>query len=213
MGTKSNRSSGTQKNPKGFTQGVTLICTKSGDPIDCIIDESGKRRLAVDASITLENLTVNVHLTSDDDAVRIEDPNTGAWIRVESDGSINVNTSLEASQDSVSIGAHSNQIFDEAEDTITTANSEEIYSFTSTNNNTRIVKLECTVSTPSKVSLKIDGSIKKIFRTSPMERNIIFKFDEHKTLSNGQILTIEAQVERKILTTYESFVALEGYIE
>ena len=215
MGTK-NKSPGSQFNPKGVVQGTTLVCHDSGDPVDCVLDDDGVRRLAVDSLVTIDaqNITVEVNLDSTTDAVRVEDPDTGAHIRVETDGSINVNTEVDASSgDSISIGAHPNQIFDETADTITTAAFEEIYSYTSTADNTRIVLVECTVSTPSILQLKINGAIKRVLRTSPTERNIRFDFSEHRKLTNGQTLSVEAKVERLIKASYSSFTALEGYLE
>jgi len=92
MGTKGTKSSGSQFNPKGITQGVTLVDPNTGNPIDVRTDTHGTRRLAVDANITVDDITVETRpLTAATDAVRLEDPNTGAHVRVELDGSINVN--------------------------------------------------------------------------------------------------------------------------
>lgn len=94
MGTK--RSSGTQHNPKGVNQGVTLVDPVSGDPIDTIEDSNGVKRLAVDGNFVAQNVQANVNLDSDEDEVAVEDPDTGAHIRVESDGSINANVEVDA---------------------------------------------------------------------------------------------------------------------
>src|SRR5690348_5905369 len=97
MATKSLRSSGSQLNQRGVTPGNTLVDPKTGLPIDVIQDNAGVKRLAVDANLTADNVTVNIDdLTAADDAVRIEDPNTGAHIKVETDGSINTNTHTSA---------------------------------------------------------------------------------------------------------------------
>jgi len=104
MGTKSNRSSGTQFNPKGMTQGNTLVDPFTGLPIHVITDNAGIRRLAVDANITAQNITVDVNLDSDNDQVAVEDPDTGAHIKVELDGSINTNVNINAaSGDNIAI--------------------------------------------------------------------------------------------------------------
>lgn len=94
MGTK--RNSGTQHNPKGITQGNTLVCPKTGNPIDTIIDNQNVTRLAVDAAISIDNATVNVDLDYDTDGVHIGDRVSGNELRIEPDGSINANTTIDA---------------------------------------------------------------------------------------------------------------------
>lgn len=96
MATKSTKSSGTQHNARGATQGNTLVGPKSGLPIDEVVDSNGTRRLAVDANFVAQNVQANVNLDSDEDEVAVEDPDTGAHIRVELDGSINVNSEIDA---------------------------------------------------------------------------------------------------------------------
>lgn len=156
------------------------------------------------------------------DSVRIVDSD-GDELDVQPDGSINVNANINVDTeieidakdgDNIAISAHpiAQQIFQEAEDTITTALAEEIFSYTSANNNTRLLQLECTVSTDSVVDLKINGVIKRRKITSPLERNVIFKFEEHRPLLNGQSVTIEARVLRKIKNSYYTFTSLEAYL-
>src|SRR3990167_4237267 len=195
MGTKSTRSSGTQFNPKGVTQGNTLIDPNTGDPVSVITDVSGKRRLCVDANITAQTIQVNVDLDgTDGDTIAIVDPDSGNSLEINADGSINANTEVDAADgDSIAIPSF-----------------EEIFSYTSSNNNTRIIAVECTVSTPSIIRLKIDGVIKKELRTSSLERNIIFEFREHRPIDSGKALTVEAKVERFILSSYATFTSLEG---
>ncbi len=94
MGTK--RSAGTQFNPKGVTQGVTLVDPQSGQPIDTVEDSNGVKRLAVDGNFVAQNVQAEVNLDSDEDEVAVEDPDTGAHIRVELDGSINANVEVDA---------------------------------------------------------------------------------------------------------------------
>jgi len=96
MGTKSNRSSGTQYNPKGVTQGNTLVDPNTGLPISVIEDSEGNRRLAVDAKITAQVGQVNVDLNFNDDSVEIGDSNTGATLKVNPDGSIDSNVQIDA---------------------------------------------------------------------------------------------------------------------
>lgn len=96
MATKSTRSSGTQHNARGVAQGTTLVGPKSGLPIDEVVDSNGRRRLAVDASFTAQNVQAEVDLDVADDGVHIGDKDTGFTLRVESDGSINANIEVDA---------------------------------------------------------------------------------------------------------------------
>lgn len=96
MATKSNKSSGTQHNSKGVTQGNTLVGPRSGLPFDEIVDSNGKRRLAVDANFTAQNVTAEVNLDVPDDGVHIGDPDTGFTLQIEADGSINANVTVDA---------------------------------------------------------------------------------------------------------------------
>lgn len=96
MATKSNKSSGTQHNSKGVTQGNTLVGPRSGLPFDEIVDSNGKRRLAVDANFTAQNVTAEVNLDVPDDGVHIGDPDTGFTLQIEADGSINANVEVDA---------------------------------------------------------------------------------------------------------------------
>jgi len=214
MSTKSNRSSGTQHTQRGVNQGNVLVDPVSGLPVSVTTDGTGKKRLAVDANITAQDIQVNVNLDANEDEVAVADPDTGAHIRVEPDGSINANTEIDANDgDNIAITGHPNQIFDEAADTITTAAFEEIYTYTSANLNTMIRSIECTVSTPATIRLKINGVIKKVLRTSPLERNIKFLFEDDRPLSTGQTVSVEAQVDRLIHASYDCFTSLEGYLK
>lgn len=106
MSTKSNKSSGTQHTQRGVNQGNVIVGPKSGLPIDEIVDGNGKRRLAVDAALTLDTVTVETDdLTAIDDAVRLEDPDTGAHVRVEANGSLNANVEVDAA-DGDNIAVH-----------------------------------------------------------------------------------------------------------
>lgn len=213
MATKSNRSSGTQHNQRGVTQGNTLVGPKSGLPIDEIVDTGGIRRLAVDANINATIGSVNVDLDYTDDSVSIGDPNTSTTLKINANGSIDANVEVDAADgDNIAISAHANQIFAEAADTVTTAVFEEIFSYTSADNNTKITEVFCTVGTPSLVQLKINGAVKRQFWTSPLERNALFEFTEHRSLLNTQILSIEVKIDRLILSSYDTFVSMEGYI-
>lgn len=213
MGTKSNRSAGTQHTPRGITQGNILVCPHTGNPIDSVVDNEGVTRLAVDSSVTIDAPTIEIDLDPTSDGVHIGDQVTGDLLVVNPDGSINVNTEVDASDgDSIAISAHPNQIFDEGGDTITTAIFEEIYSYTSVDNDTRIINVDVSLGTPSLVRLKINGVTKRELRSSPQQRNVEFVFKEHRPLNNGDVLTVEAKVGRLIQTSYSTFTSLEGYL-
>lgn len=97
MGTKSKRSSGTQFNPRGITQGNTLVDPNTGLPIDVIEDSDGVRRLAVDATISLDSATINADISYlDGDSTAIGDPNTNATLKINPDGSIDSNVKVDA---------------------------------------------------------------------------------------------------------------------
>lgn len=96
MGTKGIRSSGTQYNPKGATQGNTLVDPNTGQPIDVVTDVQGTRRLAVDANITAQVPAIEVELDYENDSVQIGDPNTDATLKINPNGSIDANVEVDA---------------------------------------------------------------------------------------------------------------------
>ena len=213
MATKSNRSSGSQINQRGITQGNTLVGPRSGLPIDEVVDANGVRRLAVDSSITLSGATINVDLDVADDGVHIGNPVTGTVLLVNPDGSINTNVKVDAKDgDNVAISGHAAPLFYEQASAITTLAYTSIFSFTSINAATKIIKLECTCATTANFRVKIDSTIIKVLRSSPIERNIVFRFEEHRPLLLGKVLTVEAQIERQFQPSYDTFIAMEGYI-
>ena len=213
MGTNSNRSSGTQVTPKGFNQGNVLVDPNTGLPIDVVTDGSGVRRLAVDASLDVGSATLDVNLDVDNDGVHIGDLNTGDTLTINPDGSIDANVEVDAKDgDNIAISSHTTSIFDEAADVIATASFKQIYSYTSSDDDTRITEIECSVSTPSLIRLKVNGTIKRVLRSSPIERNVNFNFTEHLPLDDGDVLTVEAKVERFLFSSYDSFVSLQGYL-
>lgn len=102
MATKSNRSAGSQFTSRGVTQGSTLVGPNSGLPIDELVGPDGRRRLAVDAAITVP--TLDVELSPDRDGVYIGNQNNSYKLEIQPDGSIDVNVTLTAAADSVAIG-------------------------------------------------------------------------------------------------------------
>lgn len=112
MSTKSTRSSGTQFNARGVTQGNTVVGPRSGLPIDEVVDTNGVRRLAVDAALTLDSVTVDTReLRPNTDQVGIGDPESGYTLEILSDGSINANVQVDAADgDNIAISDGTNTL-------------------------------------------------------------------------------------------------------
>ena len=128
-------------------------------------------------------------------------------------GDITVGVDLDAKTgDNVAISAHPNQIFDQKEDTLTTDAFKEIYSYTSADDNTKIVAITCTVNTPTVFRVYVDGVFVRERMSSPAERNADFIFHEHRSVLTGKIIKVEAKPFRNICPPYGTFVSLEGYI-
>lgn len=105
MGTPSNRSAGTQITKAGVTQGEVLVDPVSGQPINVIKDGAGIRRLAVDANLTADNITVDTDdLKPTVDQVGIGDAVTGDFMKVHPDGSIDTNVKTDSLSDSIAVG-------------------------------------------------------------------------------------------------------------
>lgn len=214
MATKSFKSSGTQHNQRGVSQGVTILDPVTGLPVSVVEDSGGLKRLAVDTSVTIDNVSIDVDLDATEDGVHIGDATTGNTLTVNADGTIDVNVAISAEDgDSVSIGPHQNQIFQESSSALTVPGFQEIFSYTSVDSNTKIVQLEATASTPTIFTASVNGNIIRTLRSSPLEKNVVFVFKEHRSLANSDILTVEAKAERFRLTSYDTFVAMEGYVQ
>lgn len=98
MSTKTNKSAGSQFTPKGPTQGNVLVDPKTGDPINTV---DGKLDVNASVTATIGDIEIDAVTSS----VRVEDPATGAHVRVELDGSINANVKVDAGDgDNVAIG-------------------------------------------------------------------------------------------------------------
>ena len=112
----------------------------------------------------------------------------------------------------IAISGHTNPIFDEFPDTITSSSYEEIYSYTSTDDLCRVAALDVAVSTPSTIRVKINNNIINIKRSSSLEKNITFSFVEPRVLLSGDELTVEAKVDRFKHSSYSTFTALSAYL-
>lgn len=99
MATKSSRSSGTQINNKGVAQGVSLVDPKSGLPVSVILGSDGKYRIAADVQVTTNVGDLNVELNGvgpSGDTVAITDSVSGSKLKVNADGTIDVNVIVDA---------------------------------------------------------------------------------------------------------------------
>lgn len=126
-------------------------------------------------------------------------------------GAINVDLDAKTG-DNVAISAHPAPIFTEAADTLDAPGYKQIFSYTSSNSGTRVSLVVVAVSTTSNIQLKINGAVKREYRTSPSDRQASFLFSEHRPLPAGSILTVEVEAERFIRPQYLTFTSLEGYI-
>jgi hypothetical protein len=97
MSTISRRSAGTQATERGIVKGEVLVDPVSGLPISVVTDMAGKKRLAVDAAVSV---TIPPHLNVDvdytEDSVHIGDSVSNNLLVIEADGSINVNVKVDA---------------------------------------------------------------------------------------------------------------------
>jgi hypothetical protein len=193
-------------------QGNTLVDPKTGLPVDVVVDSTGKRRLCVDTTVTFDGSGLNVDLDPAEDGVYIGNA-AGDILLINPDGSINTNVTVDAKGgDNIAVSAHSAPIFAEQAETITNLNYKEIFAYTSTNVNTKVINIECICDTPAVFRIKIDGVVKKMLRSSALEKNVVFKFEEHRPLNTAQKLTVEAKIDRQFQPSYDTFVSLEGYI-
>lgn len=207
------RSPGTQRTPKGVTQGNILVDPITGDPICTKEDDDGQIRLCVDANISATVGDINVDLDFLTDGVHIGDKNTGNELKIEPDGSINVNSSLSSDEDSISISAHPNQVFAGNADSINITTFKEIFSYTSTDDKTRLMNVECTCGTGATFVIKFDGVIVRTRRSSSLERNVTFEFRENRKVASGVEVTVEAKIDALTANApFDTFVSLEGYL-
>jgi len=155
MATTSNKSSGTQINQRGVTQGNTLVDPVTGLPVAVISDTNGVKRLAVDAAITLDTVVVDIgDLTPDKDQVSIGDKVTGNNLKIQADGSIDVNAKLDASDgDNVAISDGTNTLAVNTDGSINV----NVDAFSATPDNTLMVGSEDGTKTGTKHAAVIDS--------------------------------------------------------
>ena len=111
--------------------------------------------------------------------------------------------------------AHENQIHDEGANTVTSAASyKTIYTYTSTDANTRVLQIEASAATFGHYRIKVDGSTIRERYTSGSDPNANFIFIEPRTLADTEVLTVEFKPYRMLtgVASHATFTALEGYI-
>ena len=208
-----NRSPGTQRTPKGFTQGNILVDPITGDPICTSIDDDGRIRLCVDAEVNATIGDIDVNLDFPDDGVHIGDRHTGNELKIETDGSINVNSALDAAEDSIAVSAHPDQIFAAAASTISSTSFTQILSYTSLSDRTHIMTIECVAGVSSRFQVRVDGTPIRELRSSALNRNVVFDFKEHRNVLNTKIVTVYAAADTLDTNApYDTFASVEGYL-
>lgn len=113
----------------------------------------------------------------------------------------------------IRIAAHQSPIHDQAAGSVTTdASYSVIYTYTSTDNRTRVLHVEASAGTFGHYRIKIDGIIVRELHTTGSIPNANFIFFEPRTLTDTQVLTVEFKPYRLRAASQATFTALEGYV-
>lgn len=223
MGTK-NRSSGSQINPRGAAQGITLVAHESGLPIDSKVDNQGVRRLAVDSTATIENANITVDLDSESgDSVAIGNTGNSDKLYVHTDGSITIRLKDESGQpfsvanplpvqivaasgldvnvratggDTVALSGHTSQIFEEGEVDITTDTWENVLTFVASSAGTNISFAEITGVVNAVVRMTLNGTTIRKKHIHHGCPNVEFPFPEPRTIGSGDTIRIDAKPDK-----------------
>lgn len=208
------RSPGSQRTPKGFTQGNILVDPNTGDPICVKEDLEGQLRLCVDSTVNVDLGDVDVDLDFKEDSVHIGDPVSCAVMKVETDGSINVNiTSNAADGDNIAVSAHPDQIFAQASDSINVSTFKKIFTYTSIDDRTHVTSIECLAQTQCRFQLRIGATVIREAWSSTSQRRVEIEFSEHRNIPSGTVWDVYGQVDRiNTNGAFETFVSLEGYL-
>lgn len=128
-------------------------------------------------------------------------------------GSIEIPVEIDAQDgDNVAISAHPDPIFAQNEDSLTDLLPKSVFSYTSTNSNTRVIALNVTADTPVMLKVLLNGiEIRRHF-TSPMERNAHIVFEENRPIPTGTTISVVAQLFRQFCPSYSVFTSMEGYL-
>lgn len=96
--------------------------------------------------------------------------------------------------------------------TLSTAAYTQVLSYTATENlRIRICRIKG--DTFGAFRLKVNGTERDYFQTSPVQRNCQFEFLEEERLDSGQTLTIEFLPDRLCITNYDFFMRIESYVK
>lgn len=242
MSTK-NKSSGTQHNPRGATQGVTLVAHENGLPINTVLDNNGVLRLAVDSNTTITDATINVDLDASTDNVAIRNSTNNNELLIQTDGSISVrlrdssgnaiNSSnplavevvtvsgldIEVSAqdgDNVAISAHPSQIFVEDEVGLQAEVFTDILQFTAVSDGSNIRLVEVTGTVNALVRVTLNGIPIRQKRINAGSPNVDFDFPEPRTISSGDIIRVQGKPDKAVppfMGGANFFASLQGFID
>lgn len=177
--------------------------------------DEAQDRLRVDSQVSFSADELEVVISHTDDSVKIGDGTD--FLAVNADGSINVKATLQPGS-VVSISKHTNSFYhtdeiDLNDVNLTTSGYTEIFSYTSGSNLLKLIALKIKGDTFGVYRLKVNNITKDYVHTSPIQRNCLFKFYENMPLVSGEEITIEFRPERILLTDYNFFMRIEGYLE
>lgn len=132
-----------------------------------------------------------------------------ALVEVDIDADIGSNIAISRHQNPIRVKAEVDFV---AADLDTTAYTE-IFTYTSTDDKTRLRRITVKADTFGTFRLKKEGDVEEYFKTSFSERNCKFIFLEDIDLANGEQISIEFVPERIRLTDYNFFMRVEGYLD
>ena len=103
-----------------------------------------------------------------------------------------------------------NPFFSHGADTVSTTSFEEVFTYTSTNDNNKILLVEVTVGTHARVRIKIDGITVRERRT--VWGNATFEFPACRPLLNMEVISVDVKVNRLCSNSpYNVFTALSAF--
>ena len=175
-----------QHEEQALAKRVTLV-DQFGGFFDSVIDGSGKRRLTVDAAISIVNPVINVDLDAD----------TGDNIAI----SRHQLPFIKLNDINKTAAQLSTTVF------------TEIFTFTSADDALRLRVMKIKADTLGVFRAKKNSDIIDYFITSPTERNCKFEFLEDLDLPSGDIVSVEFLPERLRLTNFNFFTRVEGYLD
>lgn len=136
---------------------------------------------------------------------------------VESINSIQAQVEIDAADgDNIAISAHENPrniLFTNiiAAAGLSTSAYTQVLSYTAIEDiQVRVIRIKA--DTFGAFRVKVDGTIKDYFQTSPLQRNCVFEFSEEESVTTGQAVTIEFVPDRiQNIVNYDFFGRIEAY--